>query len=138
MPSVNIDVLEVVRANPYYRKELLTNEHSQVVEMTIEPSSDIGEQVYEGDAVLVVVEGCGEAVLNRQHSPAKSGSLVAVPAGTRHNIINTGSTPLKLLALFAPPHEEPGALHRTKAEALAAEEAIEASRNGNGKGASQA
>jgi mannose-6-phosphate isomerase-like protein (cupin superfamily) len=131
MPASNIDILEAVRVNPNFRQELLTNEYSQVIEMNIESGSATGEQVCEGDAVLVIVEGCGEAVLNRQHSPVHSGSLVAVPAGTRHNIINTGSAPLKLFGLYAPPHEAPGTLYRTKTEALAAEDAVEARRNGD-------
>ena len=120
-----------MRENPNFRQELLTNEYSQVIEMNIESGSAIGEQVYEGDAVLVIVEGCGEAVLNRKHSPVHNGSLVAVPAGTRHNIINTGSAPLKLFALYAPPQEAPGTLYRTKTEALAAEDAVEARQNGD-------
>src|SRR5512135_1320703 len=120
MPSANLDILEKVRENPYFRQELLTNEFSQVVEMNIEPGSDVGEWVYEGDAVLCVIDGCGEAVMNRQHSPIKLGSLVAIPAGTRHNTINTGGSPLRLLILYAPPQEAPGTIYRTKAEAQAA------------------
>ena len=104
--------------------------------MSIEPASDIGEQVDEGDVVLVIVDGCGEAVLNRRHSPVKLGSLVAIPAGTRYNIINTGNAPLKLAALYAPPQETPGTLYRTRdealaADALAAEYAVEARKNGD-------
>lgn len=73
------------------------------------------------DQVLVFVEGEGEAVLNGERSTFKANSLVVVPAGTQHNFINTGSTPLKLYTVYAPPEEEPGTLHRTKAEAVAAE-----------------
>ena len=72
MPTSNIDILEAVRENPNFRQELLTNEYSQVIEMNIEPGSSVGEQVCEGDAVLVIVEGCGEAVLNRKHSPVQN------------------------------------------------------------------
>lgn len=131
MPTSNIDILEVVRQNPNFRQELLTNEYTQVVQMSIEPGSDIGEQVFEGDGVLVIVEGCGEAVLNRRHSLVKPGSLVAIPAGTRHNMINTGNAPLKMAAVYAPPQHEPGTLYRTKTEALAADDASEARQNGS-------
>ena len=142
MPSLNMDILEKVRGNPYFRQELLTNEYTQVVEMSIEPGSDTGERVDEGDVALVVVDGCGAAVLNRRHSLVKPGSLVAIAAGTRYNIINAGNAPLKLAAVYAPPQETPGTVYRTRDEALAAnalaanalaeEDAVEARKNGDG------
>ncbi len=126
MPTFNKDILGLVRENPYYLEEIVTNEFSQVALMSIEPKSEIGERVHEADQVLVIVEGNGEAVLNRQHSPVRAASLVVVPAGTRHNIINRGDTALKLCMLFAPPAEAPGTRYQTKAEAMAAEIAAEA------------
>ncbi len=122
MPTFNQDILELVRKNPNFSEELVTNEFSQLVLMSIEPGSDIGEKVHEGDQVLAIVQGTGEIVLNRQHSPVQADSLVVVPAGTRHNVINTGSVPLKLCTLYAPPAAAPGTLYRTKAEAAAAED----------------
>jgi mannose-6-phosphate isomerase-like protein (cupin superfamily) len=119
MPTFNQDILELVRENPNFIEEIVTNEFSQVVLMSIEPGSDIGEQVHEADQVLAIVEGAGEVVLNRQHSAVQADSLVVVPAGTRHNFINTGRMPLKLVTLYAPPAKAPGTLHRTKAEAEA-------------------
>ena len=122
MPGVNIQVLEAVRGNLNFRQELLTNEYTQVVEMSIELGSDTGERVDEGDVTLCIVDGCGDAVLDGRHSLVKPGSLVAVAAGTRYNLINVGNTPLKLGAIYAPPQAEPGTVHRTRAEALAAED----------------
>ena len=72
--------------------------------------------------MLVFVKGNGEAVLDGERSPVGKGSLVAVPAGVRHNFVNIGDMPLKLFTIYSPPEEEPGTLHRTKAEALAAEQ----------------
>jgi len=125
MPALNKDILELVRKNTHFLEEVVTNEFTQVVLMSIEPGSDIGEEVHEADQVLVVVEGSGEVVLNRQHSPVQKDSLVVVPAGTRHNVINKGSGPLKLYSLFAPPAAPPGTRYRSKAEAIAAEAALE-------------
>ncbi len=122
MPAFNDDIARRVRENPNFFRELVTNEYTQVALMTIEPGGDIGEQVHEVDQVLVIIEGTGEVVLNRQHSLIRANSLVVVPAGTRHNVINTGSTPLKVFTLFAPPQVEPGMLLRTKAEAKETEE----------------
>ncbi len=126
MPTFNQDILDLVRENPHFLKEIVTNEFTQIVLMSIEPGSDIGEEVHEADQVLVIVEGSGDLVLNRQHSPVEADSLVIVPAGTRHNIINKGDAPLKLCTLFAPPAEAPGTRYQTKAEAIAAEAAAEA------------
>ena len=67
------------------------------------------------------VEGTGEAVLNGERSQVKANSLVAVPSGTEHNFINTGSTPMKLFTVYSPPEEEPGTVHKTRAEAEEAE-----------------
>ncbi len=117
MSTLLDDIVKRARENPDFYREIVTNEHSQLALRSVEPGSDIGERVHNADQVLVVIEGTGEAVMNRQHSPVQAHSLVVVPAGTRHNVRNTGSTPLKILTLYAPPEVEPGMLLRTKAEA---------------------
>ncbi len=122
MPAFNDDIWRRVRENHNYFRELVTNEYTQIALITLEPGSDIGEEMHEVDQVLFIVEGNGEVVLNRQHSLLQANSLVVVPAGTRHNVINTGTTPLRIYTLFAPPEVEPGTLHRTKAEATATED----------------
>lgn len=121
MPKFNEDIAARARQNSYFRQEILTNKSSQIVLMSVEPGDDIGEETHEVDQVLVFVAGTGEAVLDGERSPIGPNSLVAVPAGTLHNFINTGSEPLKLYTIYAPPEEEPGTLHRDKAEAEAAE-----------------
>jgi mannose-6-phosphate isomerase-like protein (cupin superfamily) len=123
MPVFNKDIVALTRANAYFRQEILTNEHSQVVLMSVEPGDDVGEETHDVDQVLVFVEGEGESVLNGERGRIGAGSLVSMPAGTRHNFINTGATPLKLYTVYAPPEEEPGTLHRTRAEAMEAEQA---------------
>ena len=65
--------------------------------------------------------GQGEAVLDGQHRAFDEGDLVFVKAGTRHNFINRGSEALKLITIYAPPEHDPGTVHKTKAEAEAAE-----------------
>jgi len=123
MPVFNKDIVALTRENAYFRQEILTNEHSQVVLMSVEPGDDVDEETHDVDQVLVFVEGEGESVLNGERGRIGAGSLVSVPAGTRHNFINTGATPLKLYTVYAPPEEEPGTLHRTRAEAMEAEQA---------------
>lgn len=118
----NKDILKLTRENTDFRRVVLTNKHSQLVLMSIEPGDEIGEETHEVDQMLVFVEGEGEAVLSGQKSKVAAGHLVEVPAGTKHNFINSGSQALKLYTIYAPPEEEPGLVHKTKAEADADEE----------------
>ncbi len=122
MPYFNEDIIRRTNENTFFRQEILTNEHSQLVLMSIEPGDDIGEETHDVDQVLVFVAGEGESVLDGERGRVAAGTLVSVPAGTRHNFINTGTSPLKLYTIYAPPEEEPGTLHRTRAEAMEAEQ----------------
>ena len=122
MPIFNKDIAAQARENTFFRQEILTNEHSQLVLMSVEPGDDIGEEAHDVDQVLVFVAGEGESVLDGERGRVAAGTLVSVPAGTRHNFINTGTSPLKLYTIYAPPEEEPGTLHRTRAEAMEAEQ----------------
>lgn len=125
MPKFSKDIAALTRENTNFRQEILTNEHSQVVLMSVEPGDDVGEETHDVDQVLVFVEGEGESVLDGERGRVGPGTLVSVPAGTLHNFVNTGAVPLKLYTVYAPPEEEPGVLHRTKAEAVAAEREAE-------------
>ena len=120
--SDKLDVVQAAKDNTYFRKVLTTGSFSQIVVMSIEPGSEIGEEVHDDvDQTLVFVEGEGEAVLEGTSSPVTPGDLVYVPAGTLHNFVNSGSAPLKLWTLYAPPEHPDGTVHETKAEADAAE-----------------
>ena len=118
MPLFHEDIVGLARANDLFRREVTTSKFSQVVLMSIEPGSEIGEEVHDDvDQVLVFVEGEGEAVLEGQPAPVVPNQLVFVPAGTLHNFRNTGSGPLKLYTIYSPPEHEAGTIHRTKEEA---------------------
>ena len=112
----------LARENEYFRQVLETGEHAQLVVMTLASGEEIGEETHEGDQILFFVEGEGEAILEGESSPVRSGDYVFVPAGTLHNFVNTGGEPLRLLTTYAPPEHPHGTVHRTKAEADAAEE----------------
>ena len=71
--------------------------------------------------MLAFIDGRGEAILDGQRSAVTTSDLVFVRAGTRHNFVNTGDVPLRLVTIYAPPHHAPGTVHQTKAEADAAE-----------------
>ncbi|HEY7024541.1 MAG TPA: cupin domain-containing protein [Candidatus Limnocylindrales bacterium] len=90
--------------------------------MTIPAGGEIGDEVHpDTDQVLVFVSGDGEAVLDGARSAIGQNDLVFVRAGTRHNFVNTGTEPLRLITIYAPPEHKPGTVHQTKAEADAAE-----------------
>jgi mannose-6-phosphate isomerase-like protein (cupin superfamily) len=118
-----IDIEALTRANDDFRREVATAEHSQVVLMTIPPGEEIGEEVHGGiDQLLVFVEGEAEAIVAGESSAVGAGEAVVVPGGTRHNFRNTGDSSLRLWTVYAPPEHPPGTVHRTKAEADAAED----------------
>jgi mannose-6-phosphate isomerase-like protein (cupin superfamily) len=120
----NEDIKELAKANHDFRREILTNAHSQVVLMCLQPGEDIGEETHaDNDQLLVLVKGKGEVRLEGVASAVKIGALISVPAGTRHNLVNTGDKPIRLYTVYAPPETAPGTVHATKAEAMAAEHA---------------
>jgi mannose-6-phosphate isomerase-like protein (cupin superfamily) len=86
--------------------------------MSIEPGDDIGEETHDGiDQVLSFVSGTGEAIIEGESSRVNPGSIVVVPAGTKHNFINKGNEPMKLYTVYAPPDHKDGTIHRTKEDA---------------------
>jgi mannose-6-phosphate isomerase-like protein (cupin superfamily) len=122
--AFNEDIVKRAKANSYFREVLSTGPNSQVVVMSIPPGGHIGSEVHpDVDQVLVFVQGEGEAILDGQKSVIAVNRLVHVPAGTRHNFVNTGKADLRLYTIYAPPEHAPGTIHKTKAEADAAHEA---------------
>jgi mannose-6-phosphate isomerase-like protein (cupin superfamily) len=118
----SLDIIQLARSNDAFRREVATGEHSQVVVMTIPPGGEVGEEVHEeNDQLLVFVEGQADAVLDGRTTKVVPNRLVLVQAGTRHNFINTGQSPLRLVTVYAPPEHAPGTVHQTKADADAAE-----------------
>jgi mannose-6-phosphate isomerase-like protein (cupin superfamily) len=113
--------VQLAGENDDFRRTLVTGEHAQVVAMTIQAGEEIGEETHEGDQLLFFVSGEGEAVLEGESEPVTANDMVFVPAGTLHNFVNTGAEPLRLVTTYAPPEHPDGTVHRTKAEADAAE-----------------
>ena len=109
--------------SPDFRRVLWTGEHTQLVIMTIPKGGEIGEGIHEVDQILTFVSGTGKAVIGSSEKAVAQGDLVVVPAGTRHNFLNTGDNPLVLYTVYGPPEHPDGTVHATKAEADAAEAA---------------
>ena len=116
-------IATVADKNPDFRRVLATGKYTQLVIMTIPPDGEIGEEVHETtDQLLTFVSGVGEARVGGQKRKVEPGVLVAVPAGTKHNFVNTGPNPLVLYTVYGPPEHAAKAIHHTKEEADEAEE----------------
>jgi len=105
--------------NSEFRRVLYTARHCQLVVMALKANEEIGAEVHKLDQFFRVEEGSGEAVLDGVRTAISAGFAVVVPAGTKHNIINTGAAPLKLYTLYAPPNHRDGVVHHTRADAEA-------------------
>jgi mannose-6-phosphate isomerase-like protein (cupin superfamily) len=110
--------------NPFFRQVLFTGTHSQLVVMCLQPGEDIGEEVHDAvDQFFRLEEGNAKFVFNgKEEHVVGNGDAVVVPAGTRHNVMNTSSTSaLRLYTVYSPANHPAGTVHRTKADAMAAE-----------------
>ena len=117
----NIEKMSVENDN--FRQVLYTAKNCQLVLMSLAPGEDIGEEVHELDQFLRVESGNGKAILDDIEHMIGDGSAIVVPAGAKHNIVNTSpDSPMKLYTLYAPPEHMDGVVRRTKAEAMANEE----------------
>ena len=113
----NIEKLSLENEN--FRKVLYTDKNSQLVLMSLLAGEEIGEEVHDVDQFLRVEQGTGAAILSDIPHEIVGGSVIIVPAGTSHNVINTGSNPMKLYTLYMPPRHRDGVIHKTRAEAEA-------------------
>ena len=111
------DIEKATEDNTDYRRVLYTGKHLQLVLMALQPGEEIGEEVHEGhDQFFRFEEGRGELVIDGQKHVVKGDFGVIVPAGARHNVINTGDEPLKLYTLYGPPEHRDGVVQATKAD----------------------
>ncbi|NIJ06842.1 mannose-6-phosphate isomerase-like protein (cupin superfamily) [Sphingomonas vulcanisoli] len=112
----NIEKLTV--ANEDFRQVLYTGAHLQLVLMTLQPGEEIGEEVHEDrDQFFRIEEGSGEVRIDGVANAVEDDFAVIVPAGARHNVINTGATPLRLYTIYGPPEHKDGVIHKTKEQA---------------------
>ena len=113
------DIESLALKNDDFRQVIYTAKYCQLVVMALNPKEDIGAEVHKLDQFFRVEAGSGEAVLDGVRTPIREGFAVVVPAGTNHNIINTGNVPMKLYTLYSPPNHRDGVVHHTRADAVA-------------------
>lgn len=111
------DIEKLTVENDNFRKVLYTGKHLQLVLMTLQPGEEIGSEVHEGhDQFFRIEEGNGQVIIDDNRYDVEDDDAIIVPAGARHNVINTGSEPLRLYTLYGPPEHREGVIHPTKAD----------------------
>ena len=111
------DIEAIALRNEDFRQVLYTAKFCQLVVMSLKPMEEIGAEVHGLDQFFRVEEGSGEAVLDGVRTAIHAGFALIVPAWTKHNIINTGTLPLKLYTLYSPPNHRDGVVHHNRADA---------------------
>jgi len=109
--------------NDFFREVLFTAQRMQLVVMALQPGEEIGLESHDDvDQFIRVEAGQGKAILDGKETDLADGSVVVIPAGTAHNIVNSSQTKaLKLYTIYSPPEHPDGTVHRDKAAALAYE-----------------
>ena len=104
--------------NEDFRRVLYTGHNLQLVLMTLPPGCDIGEEVHpDRDQFFRIEEGSGAVDIDGVANHVEDDFAVIVPAGARHNVRNTGSQPLRLYTIYAPPEHLDGIVQATKEDA---------------------
>lgn len=121
-----VNINRAAKQNNNYRLALWTGERLQVTLMSLNPREDIGLEVHPyHDQFLRIEQGNGTVQMGRSRNNlnivkrVSKDSAIMIPAGTWHNLTNTGNSPLKLYSIYAPPEHPKGTVHKTKAEAMA-------------------
>src|SRR3990167_9412884 len=95
------NIEQATQANTSFRHVLYTAKHSQLVLMHLEPKEEIGMEIHKLDQFIRIERGNAVAILDGVEHELEDGAAVVIPAGTKHNIVNTSTTePLKLYTVY--------------------------------------
>lgn len=119
MADFLINIEKKTLENENFREVLYTGQHTQVVLMSLKPGEEIGFEVHEiVDQFIRIELGEGKLIINNEEQTLGDGDAFVVPAGVKHNVVNTSSEKsLKLYTIYSPPHHKDGVIHKTKEEA---------------------
>lgn len=122
------DIEEAALENPFFRRAIWTGTHLQLTLMCIPPGGEIGLEMHDNlDQFLRLEQGKGKVTMGSEPSSlgfqqnVSENSAIFIPAGTWHNLVNTGKHPIKLYSIYAPVQHPAGTIHCTKADSDAAE-----------------
>lgn len=119
MNGYHANIEELTVSNSNFRQVLYTGKHMQLVLMSLKPGEEIGEEIHDTvDQFFRIDAGNGKVIIDSEETQIKDGDAVIVPAGSKHNLVNTSETEeLKLYTIYAPANHPDGTIHETKAEA---------------------
>jgi len=119
MKGYNANIEKETLENTNFRKVLYTGKHSQLVLMNLKPNEEIGMEIHaDNDQFFRFEKGEGKCIIDGNFYELRDGSVIIVPAGAEHNIINTSSSEdLKLYTIYSPAHHKDGIIRATKEEA---------------------
>jgi mannose-6-phosphate isomerase-like protein (cupin superfamily) len=123
MTGFNINIEKETLKNINFRKVLYTGKHSQLVVMSLKPKEEIGMETHkDNDQFFRFEQGHGQCIIDDSEYSVVSGTAIIIPAGAKHNIINTSKTQaLKMYTIYSPPHHKDGVTRITKEQAEAKE-----------------
>lgn len=117
------NIEKLTEENGHFRRVLYTGHNIQLALMALQPGQEIGEEVHEDrDQFFRFEMGNGEVWIDGVANQVKADEGVIVPAGANHNVVNTGTEPLRLYTIYGPPEHLEGTVHKTKADAEASHE----------------
>ncbi len=121
MKGYNANIEKDTLENTNFRKVLYTGKHCQLVLMSLKPNEEIGMEIHaDNDQFFRFEKGEGKCIIDGNEYALTDGSVIIVPSGAQHNIINTSTTEdLKLYTIYSPAHHKDGVVRATKAEAEA-------------------
>lgn len=115
MKGLVIDIEDETEKNTDYRRVLYTGRYMQLVIMSLKPGEEIGKEIHGLDQFLRIEEGQAKVILNnKDEHNLEDDWIVLIPAGTYHNVVNTGDEDLKLYTIYAPPEHKHDVLQPTK------------------------
>jgi mannose-6-phosphate isomerase-like protein (cupin superfamily) len=115
------DIAKMSERNTDFRRVVYTGKHLQLVLMSLDPGEDLGEETHRDvDQFFRIEDGRGEVVIEGRRTRVEDDDAILVPAGAKHNIVNTGKQPLRFYTIYGPPEHEDRTVQATKRDAAKA------------------
>ena len=113
-----MNIKDITIRNKHYRRVLYTDKRMQLAVMSLKKSeNELGMEVHPKTTQYIKIEsGTGKAIVGRKTQRLQKGTSVIIPAGVRHNIVNTSRSnkPLKMYTIYSPPEHPKDTVHKTK------------------------
>jgi len=105
--------------NENFRKVIYSGKHLQVVLMSLKPGEEIGLETHPStDQFFRFEGGKGKWIIDGKEYKVENGDAIVIPAGSKHNVINTDSVKeLKMYTIYSPPQHKDGLINATKKDA---------------------